>query len=466
MNPYNFSLLFFSFCTFFIGLLVWLKRQDSVGKIYFVFCLFVTFWGVPFAWMISSDLSASKALLCSRLLNSMAIFIPITWVHFTMIYTDKYSSFRKHPVLVSFYSMGVMLFLCVFHPVFIPSVSPFSSFDYYTNPGPLFHVFTVHFFAGVFTGFWFLWDRIRKTSGEEKFQTAGLFIATAAGFFGGAMTFLPCYGVRFPLYCLFLMPVYPFVMAYFMIRGRLFNIEQAIDIFRRDKLAAIGTLAASINHEIRNPLYIIQGLSGSFLENRREKIYPQSIETLNQADEFFERVNQQATRAMDIMKSFALFARQEAVSKSSNCSLGEVLERVLPLVSHDLQLEKIELVKNVPENLAPVQLDLRQGEEIFFNLIVNACQAIKNETSIKNGRVEISAAQHNGSVHIWVKDNGPGIPLKHAKEVFEPFYTTKQEGTGLGLYVTRQLIEKNGGKISVKSKPGEGTAFLLELKRS
>ena len=73
--------------------------------------------------------------------------------------------------------------------------------------------------------------------------------------------------------------------------------------------------------------------------------------------------------------------------------------------------------------------------------------------------------QEDGRISILVKDNGPGIPSDRIKQIFEPFYTTKEEGTGLGLYITKQLVEKNGGKISVKSKIGEGTKFVLEFKR-
>ena len=81
------------------------------------------------------------------------------------------------------------------------------------------------------------------------------------------------------------------------------------------------------------------------------------------------------------------------------------------------------------------------------------------------GQIEINASQYNGTIQIKIEDSGPGIPADRLSQVFEPFYTTKQEGTGLGLYVTKHLVERNGGKISVKSQQGKGTAFVLEFKR-
>jgi signal transduction histidine kinase len=80
------------------------------------------------------------------------------------------------------------------------------------------------------------------------------------------------------------------------------------------------------------------------------------------------------------------------------------------------------------------------------------------------GEIEFSAERQNGHVNIIIRDDGPGIPIDQVKKIFQPFYTTKEEGTGLGLYITRQLVERNSGQISVESTPGKGTVFLLKFK--
>ena len=138
-----------------------------------------------------------------------------------------------------------------------------------------------------------------------------------------------------------------------------------------------------------------------------------------------------------------------------------MLENILPLVRHELVLDKIQLIQNIPSNLLPIRADRRHIEEILFNLIVNACQAMKE----KGGRIEVSAEQYKEIVKVKIDDSGPGISSEQLRRIFEPFYTTKEEGTGLGLHVVKQLIERNGGSISVKSKIGFGTVFLLEFRQ-
>jgi signal transduction histidine kinase len=94
---------------------------------------------------------------------------------------------------------------------------------------------------------------------------------------------------------------------------------------------------------------------------------------------------------------------------------------------------------------------------------MNACQALK---SIGGGIISVSAKSSDDSLQIAIGDNGPGIPRNQRKEIFEPFFTTKSEGTGLGLYITKQLVEHGGGKINFKSEEGSGAAFVLTFNRA
>ncbi len=462
MTPYNFSVLFFSFCSFLISLLVWLKRNDAVGKAYFIFSSMAGAWGCFWAITISENVSYDTALWSVRMADLAAIFIPISWLYFVSIFVGKT---QKHKRVLRFLLMYSLLLASVsFHPLFIPRLIQTVNFRYYGGIGPLYHFFSVMFFTVVGMGFVELFKKLRETSGNAKTQLQGLIMAPAFGFLGGGMTFLPLYGLDVPQYGLFIMPLYPFVMAYFIMRENLFNIEKLAQAAHRGKLAAIGTLATSINHEIRNPLYVIQGLAGSFIANRQEGIYTSKDQVVEKAEEILVKVGDHATRAMEIMKGFARFAKQTVTEnpQTDRVNLNKVLNDITPLVSHELNLERIELVKNIPSDLPEIQADSRHLEEILFNLIVNACQAIKATTA--SGKISISAFQSKDSVCIEVSDNGPGVAQKLIGHIFEPFYTTKEEGTGLGLYITKQLVERNGGKIAVKSKPGVGTAFVLEFK--
>ena len=278
------------------------------------------------------------------------------------------------------------------------------------------------------------------------------------------------------------MPVYPFITAYFLIRHHLFDIEQVAEVFQREKLATIGLLAASINHEIRNPLYAVKGLLETYIENEKEGLSGKT------PFETSERALKQVNRALEVITKLNRFAKPmtEETTQNQKASVQEALQNVLDLVSHEFELDKIHIQNNLPKDLSPIQADQRQIEEILFNLIVNACHAMSGGgqltiTSSFDCHPEQSEGSRDSSpsvkqpfrvglrmtdrVRITIKDTGTGIPYEKARHLFEPLHTTKgDKGTGLGLYITKQLVERNGGKIKVETQEGKGTTFCLEFK--
>ena len=175
--------------------------------------------------------------------------------------------------------------------------------------------------------------------------------------------------------------------------------------------------------------------------------------------EVIEKSITQSTRAMDIMKRFSQFAKSKGGDPNQEkINLKGTIEGVLQLVSYEVTTEGIEINIQVSSDLN-VLFDPRHLEQVLFNLIRNACQEIG-----KGGKVTISSSLKTNKVSMAISDNGPGIPKERLSQIFEPFYSTKEEGSGVGLYVTKQLVERNGGKTTVESKIGEGTTFTLELK--
>lgn len=455
MNAYNFSLLFFSFCTFFIGLLIWLKRQDKIGRTYLIFSLFVTLWSASEAVQLSDGIDYEKALFFARLSHLGGIFIPASWFHFTLSFLHRE---QKQKLWIKlFYYFTCLIALLVFTPFFIPKVEPILTFRYFARTGPLYHFFSAIFFIFVPVGFYQILNKIQSSQGAEKKQLIGFCMATASGFIGGAPAFLPAYDIPFPQYGFFLLPVYPFLMAYFMIRQRLFDLHDLAEIVHRDKLASMSTLAASINHEIRNPLYVIRSQAEICLE----KIASKGTANLKPDDlsGALSGMIAQSNRALEIIKKFSGFAKRntEEALKPEWVSLKEAVVNVLPLLAHEMELETIQFICNIPEDFPKVYADPRHLEEIFFNLISNACQTLKST----GGMIRVDAKAAGDKVRVTVADNGPGIEAGALERIFEPFYTTKTDGTGLGLYITKQLVEKNGGTISVESAAGKGTTFVL-----
>lgn len=451
---------------FLTGLIVLLKRKDKAGIHYFISSTTIFLWGVGSSFQLNNQLPVEVAENWARFSQVTALFIGITWFHFVLVYTDFINKYKK--MLYLFYAVTFFLFPFTFTRHYVSGFKTMVGIDHYPMPGLAYHIHVASFMFLVCFSFFIFYQAIcTEPASEKKTDFKLVCFSSLYGFVMGSLSFLPVFGIPLPQYNLLLLPLWQILLAYAMIRHRAFDLIEIAEAAQKDKLAAIGTLAASINHEIRNPLYIIRGLAGSFIANLQDGIYSNSQQAVDKAREMMTKVEEHSARAMDIMKRFAMFAKQGGEPAPVACvSLNEVLEGVFPLISHEVQLEKINLIREIPESLSKISIDPRQGEEILFNLIINAFQSFKNQSS-RTGtpEIKISAHQQNGSVFVEVQDNGPGIPKDRLKKLFEPFYTTRKEGTGLGLYITKQLVEKNLGEISVQSRLGEGTRFRLKLKR-
>jgi len=231
---------------------------------------------------------------------------------------------------------------------------------------------------------------------------------------------------------------------------------------QKEKMAVIGTLSAGINHEICNPLGIARGQCEAFLLNLKDGLYKAKTteELLTKAKEIMAKVIKETDRATAITKKLSTFAKP-ARGDLELVDVGKELDEVLGLVGYELKLEKIEFDKRVEPDLPQVFVDKKQFQEVLFNLIRNSGQAIGEK-----GKITVVAGRRKDSVTIDIKDTGSGIPEDKVKMLFNPFFTTKEpgKGTGLGLFIVRQVVEKNGGIIFLKeSKVGEGTTFSLEF---
>ncbi len=229
---------------------------------------------------------------------------------------------------------------------------------------------------------------------------------------------------------------------------------------QREKMAVIGTLAAGINHEICNPLGIARGQCEVFLLNSEEGLYNNRSkeEQIFEAKKIMEKVIKETDRATAITKKLSSFAKPGKGDLNEKVDIGHEIDEVLALIGHELKLENINFVKQIPLDLPHVKGDRKQIQEILFNLIRNAGQAIE-----ENGKITTRAHESDGRVVIEIEDTGHGIPENRLAQIFNPFYTTKApgKGTGLGLFIVRQVVQRNKGTISVTSKVGQGTTFTL-----
>ncbi len=222
-------------------------------------------------------------------------------------------------------------------------------------------------------------------------------------------------------------------------------------MIQSEKLASLGQLASGMAHEIHNPLAIISGESQLYLE--RFKGQDEKV------DHVLTSIIEECQRAADITRRILRFAKP-APSDFSPVDLKATIEETLTLAAYQVRMEKVERSVAVSPDLPKVRGNQNQLQEVILNLVLNACQAMGEP----GGKLMLSATSLNGSqVVLRVEDTGPGIPAGKLSKVFDPFYTTKATGTGLGLFVTQRIIRLHGGTIDVDSTVGKGTSFTMCL---
>lgn len=455
MNIYSFSVFLFSFGVVIIAVLALAKRLDNVAIRFAWFSVSVCGWGFVFALWTSQHYSYETTLNLARTFEAFAVFIPITWLHFTLEYIGEKEPFKNFYKIN--YSIAVVLAMLCPTPWFFRGLHEVPVFGYYKSPGPIFYVFFSLFLVLVPYTFWHQLRAYFKAEGNVKKQLGFLIVGWFFAFFAGSSTFLPAFKITNFYWLLCLMPVYPFFLGVALIRYGLFDEEHLIAAFQREKLTAIGTMTASLNHELKNPLFIARGKAETFLDQLDRGTATSDEKSRQVIDSMYA----QLTRAADIMQKFTDFAKPlpKKIEKEK-IIVSEAFKNVIQLVSAEFELKKIK-VDLASTNGLSVNINARQFEEILFNLVTNACHSME-----AGGILRLNASQPNGKVVVEISDTGFGIAKDKKGKIFEPFYSTKgSKGSGLGLYITKQLVERNGGKISVKSKPGEGTSFRLEFKR-
>lgn len=222
---------------------------------------------------------------------------------------------------------------------------------------------------------------------------------------------------------------------------------------RAEKMALAGKIATAVAHEIRNPLTVI----GTSLQLVLEKMEPEHPER-----NLYEIMVQKVRSVDQTLKELLNFSRPIAL-RPAPVSLAETLQQVVTFIRHKYASRSLELQLEVPPALPRVCLDEEQAQRIFLNLFLNAHAFLPEK-----GRVHVRAWEETGKPWVCVSfaDNGPGIPPEHAQKLFEPFFTTRSDGTGLGLFLVKYLLEAMNGSIEFRSLPGAGTEFLLRLPRA
>ena len=224
-------------------------------------------------------------------------------------------------------------------------------------------------------------------------------------------------------------------------------------IRRADRLASLGTLTAGLAHEIRNPLVAIKTFT---------QLLPERLEDEEFRNHFLNIASGEVDRISALVTELLEFARPSE-PKFEMEDINNIIDGMVLLVSTETKSKHIGIIKDYALDLRPITIDREQMKQVFLNILLNAIEATP-----ENGKIYVKTrcfTKPQGEPYIQVEftDTGCGIPAEYLEDIFTPFFTTKEKGSGLGLSISNQIIQDHKGYIDVESQVNKGTSFFINL---
>ena len=522
MSPYYITSLLTSLTSLGLGLFIFFKNpKNRLHRSLFRLNTVVALWSFSlFLHYIAKD--HSSAMITLYMLHSAAVFIPACYLGFV---TDLLN-IDKRKIIRAAYAISI-IFLCLsYTPYFITGIRPKLFFSFYATAGPLYSLWIAAYLVITAYGIYLLVSNYAYSSPIKKIQIRYVLFASLIGFTGGMTIYPLFYDILIPPWGEHIIFLYPIIFSVAVLKhdalelnivikktliysvsivlimltylvtvllserllrnalgyqsiwitvaaaagiALLFNplknrVEAVVERFytrntyqklqkeliESDKSKALAQLAAGLAHEIRNPLTAIKTFSEYLPQRYNDKAF---------RDDFSQIVKAETQRIDSLVSQLLEFAKPSALNIKP-CDIHEALDYTLSLLYGDILKSEIEIVKNYDRARDTVTADPEKLKHIFFNLIRNSIEAID-----KNGRIIISTRLSEDYFNIEISDNGYGIKKKDLNKIFEPFFSSKESGTGLGLCVVQSIVAEHGGNISAKSARGEGTTFTVFLPR-
>jgi two-component system sensor histidine kinase HydH len=223
------------------------------------------------------------------------------------------------------------------------------------------------------------------------------------------------------------------------------------EIHRQERLSELGNLAATVAHEIRNPLNSIS------MGMQRLKAEFTPVQDANEYSHFLTLMQNEVERLNRTVEQFLSLARPLKLSPEP-IHIEELIGEITTLLDAQAEASNVQMQFKTAPGLPPVRADRNYLKQLLLNLILNGIQAMS-----AGGPLSLEAFRENQSLQLTVRDRGTGIQPGQLGKIFEPYFTTKPSGSGLGLAIARRIAEAHGGKINVQSEPGQGACFCVSL---
>jgi len=218
-------------------------------------------------------------------------------------------------------------------------------------------------------------------------------------------------------------------------------------------LSALGEMAATVAHEIRNPLGGIGGYAS---------LLARSIPPEDPKRKYVDKIIGGISSLNKIVSNLLVYTRKTNLQKQ-NTDLVAWAEAILAHAEIEIEKEKkkVSIERNFPAEPLNAEIDSERLQQVMLNLLINGIQAIESE-----GKIFVSIRSNENIAEITVADTGCGIEPEYLKNIFTPFFTTKEQGTGLGLAIAKKIVDLHEGEILVESTPGKGTSFCIKLQKA
>lgn len=216
-----------------------------------------------------------------------------------------------------------------------------------------------------------------------------------------------------------------------------------------EKMAELGRISTGVVHELNAPLSVISSAAQMIL---RENDVPEFIR------EMVGRISSEAQRLSQLTRGLLTFSRQDEATGETDVNLA--VDFILDFLKYEAARRGVSIMRNLDYHLPVIRMDANPLKQILLNIIMNSLQAMEDG----GGTLLVeTTAPDKGAIRIIIADTGPGISEESQSKIFQPYFTTKRpgEGTGLGLFVTKSLVENMGGRIELQSRLGEGTTFVV-----